>query len=148
VALLDFSLSSTSSGHAGATTVKLYITESVGIGTSTAQLSGSVEIDGSSTVCPITEAVAEEFMKLHPNVRGTVRISGTGGGFKRFVSGEADINDASRPILKIEAETAAKNGVGWIEIPIAIDGLAVVINPENDFVDCLTISELREILEA
>jgi len=140
-----FFISSTSSGHAGATTVTLYITETVGIGTSTAQLSGSVEIDGSSTVYPITEAVAEEFMKLHPNVRVTVGISGTGGGFKRFVSGEIDINDASRPILKTEAETAAKNGVGWIEIPIAIDGLAVVVNPENDFVDCLTISELREI---
>ncbi len=121
------------------------ITQTVMAGTTLAQLSGSIEIDGSSTVYPITEAAAEDFMKLHPAVKVSVGISGTGGGFKRFVIGETDINDASRPILKSEAELATNNGIGWIEVPIGIDGLAVVVNPENDFVDCLTISELREI---
>lgn len=140
-----FVSSSSANGQAGAKTVTIYTTETVGITTSPTQLTGSIEIDGSSTVYPITEAVAEEFMKQHPNVRVTVGISGTGGGFKRFVTGETDVNDASRPILTSEAETATKNGVGWIEIPIAIDGLSVVVNPENDFVDCLTISELREL---
>ncbi|MEM3041447.1 MAG: PstS family phosphate ABC transporter substrate-binding protein [Nitrososphaerota archaeon] len=126
-------------------TVTITVTETVSISSSPSQMKGSVEIDGSSTVYPITEAIAEEFMRLYPNVRVTVGISGTGGGFKRFVTGETDINDASRPLLKTEAEAATKNGIGWIEIPVAIDGLAVVVNPENNFVDCLTISELREI---
>ncbi|MCS7145570.1 MAG: PstS family phosphate ABC transporter substrate-binding protein [Nitrososphaerota archaeon] len=108
-------------------------------------LSGDIIIDGSSTVYPITEAAAEAFMKLHPNVKISVGISGTGGGFKRFVVGETDINDASRPITKSEAEAAQKNNIEWIEVPIAIDGLVVVVNRQNDWVDCLTISELRLI---
>lgn len=112
-----------------------------------APLSGEIVIDGSSTVYPITEAVAEEFMKLHPGVKITVGISGTGGGFKRFVVGEIDINDASRPITKSEAEAALKNKIEWIEIPIAIDGLAVVVNKRNDWVTCLTISDLKKIWE-
>jgi phosphate transport system substrate-binding protein len=110
-----------------------------------AELRGDIEIDGSSTVYPITEAAAEEFMKRYPGVKISVGISGTGGGFKRFVIGETDINDASRPITRSEAEAAAKNGIEWIEVPIAIDGLAVVVNIRNDWVDCLTVSELREI---
>ncbi len=109
------------------------------------ELAGEIEIDGSSTVYPITEAVAEAFMKLHPKVKISVGISGTGGGFKRFVVGETDINDASRPILKSEADAAASNGIAWIEVPVAIDGLVVVVNRANDWVDCLTISELRSI---
>ncbi len=123
------------------------VTAGAGGGTQTppADLRGDIEIDGSSTVYPITEAAAEEFMKLYPGVKISVGISGTGGGFKRFVTGETDINDASRPITRSEAETAAKNGVEWIEVPVAIDGLAVVVNIRNDWVDCLTISELREI---
>lgn len=108
-------------------------------------LAGEIVIDGSSTVYPITEAVAEAFMKLYPNVKISVGISGTGGGFKRFVVGETDINDASRPITKSEAQTASSNGIEWIEVPVAIDGLAVVVNRQNDWVDCLTISELRKI---
>lgn len=116
-----------------------------GQATTPVRLAGEIIIDGSSTVYPITEAAAEEFMKRHPNVKISVGISGTGGGFKRFVVGETDINDASRPITKSEAEAAEKNGIKWIEIPIAIDGLAVVVNKANDWVDCLTISELRKI---
>lgn len=111
------------------------------------ELSGSIEIDGSSTVYPITEAVAEEFMKKHPKVNIRVGISGTGGGFKRFVVGETDINDASRPITRSEAETAAKNNIRWFEVPVGIDALVVVVNVRNTWVDCITISELKRIWE-
>jgi len=109
------------------------------------ELSGTITIDGSSTVYPLTEAAAEDFMKKYPKVSITVGISGTGGGFKRFVVGETDINDASRPILKAEAETATKNGITWIEVPVAIDGLVVVVNRANTWVDCFTITELKEL---
>jgi phosphate transport system substrate-binding protein len=126
-------------------TVQRTVTVTAGGAATPVKLSGKIVIDGSSTVYPLTEAAAEEFMKLHRDVQITVGISGTGGGFKRFVIGETDINDASRPILKSEAETAAKNGVEWIEVPVAIDGLVVVVNPQNNWVDCITISELREI---
>ena len=108
-------------------------------------LSGAVAIDGSSTVYPITEAVAEEFRKVHPEVRVTVGVSGTGGGFKKFCVGETAINDASRPIKSKEQDTATKNGVEYIELPIAYDGLTVVTNKDNDFVDHLTVSELKKI---
>jgi phosphate transport system substrate-binding protein len=108
-------------------------------------LSGTIEIDGSSTVFPITQAVAEEFQKEHPDIRVNVGVSGTGGGFKRFQIGETDINDASRPIKSSEAEECAKNGVEYIEFTIAIDGLAVMVNPENTWVDYLTVEELNMI---
>ncbi|MBM3948810.1 MAG: PstS family phosphate ABC transporter substrate-binding protein [SAR202 cluster bacterium] len=108
-------------------------------------LSGTIEIDGSSTVFPITEAIAEEFRKTYPNVQVNVGVSGTGGGFKRFAAGETDISDASRPIKQAEADDAAKNGVGFVEFKIAIDGLSVAVNPSNDFVDCLTVAELKAI---
>ncbi len=108
-------------------------------------LKGVVKVDGSSTVFPITEAVAEEFLHEYPRVRVTVGISGTGGGFKKFLAGETDINDASRPIKKTELEKARKNGIDFIELPIAYDGLSVVVNPKNDFVDYLTVEELRKI---
>ena len=101
------------------------------------KLSGKIRIDGSSTVFPITEAVAEEFQKKHRKVRVTVGISGTGGGFKKFSTGQTDINDASRPIKSSEKEKAAKNGIGYMVLPVAYDGLSVVINPDNDFVDYL-----------
>jgi phosphate transport system substrate-binding protein len=110
-------------------------------------LSGSIEIDGSSTVYPITEAVAEEFMKVYPNVRVNVGVSGTGGGFKRFVVGEIDISDASRPIKESEIKKARENGIEWIEIEIGIDGIAVVVNKENKFANCLTVKELKSIWE-
>lgn len=109
------------------------------------KLTGKVRIDGSSTVFPITEAVAEEYQKLNRRVRVTVGISGTGGGFKKFIAGETDINDASRPIKKIEIQKAKENGIGFLELPVAYDGLSVVINPNNDFVDYLTVTELRKI---
>ncbi len=106
---------------------------------------GVVRIDGSSTVYPITEYIAERFMEEYPGVDVVVGVSGTGGGFKRFILGEIDINDASRRIKPSEAEAARANGVEWIEIPVAIDGIAVVVNPGNTWVECLTIDQLREI---
>jgi len=117
-------------------------------GTSTTQaqtLQGAIRIDGSSTVYPITEAVAEEFGQEHGRVRVTVGISGTGGGFKRFTVGETDISDASRPIKKKELDVAEENGVQFIEIPVAYDGLTIVVNTENDFVDKLTVDDLKKI---
>ncbi len=105
----------------------------------------TVSVDGSSTVFPITEAVAEEFQRAHPDVRVTVGISGTGGGFKKFMVGETDINDASRPIKESEEEMAAENNIGYIELPVAFDGISVVINPENDWVDGLTVEGLNKI---
>ena len=108
-------------------------------------ISGTIEIDGSSTVFPITQAVAEEFAKINPDIRVNVGVSGTGGGFKRFQVGETDINDASRPIKTSEAEECAKNGVEYTEFTIAIDGLAVMVNPENTWVDYLTVEELNMI---
>lgn len=108
-------------------------------------LAGSVRIDGSSTVFPITEAVAEEFAAVAPRLRVTVGVSGTGGGFKRFTVGETDISNASRPIKPQEMQAAASNGVDFIELPIAFDGLSIVVNRQNDFVDSLTLDEVRRI---
>jgi phosphate transport system substrate-binding protein len=108
-------------------------------------LKGAVRIDGSSTVYPITEAVAEEFGAEQRRVRVTVGISGTGGGFKRFAAGETDISDASRPIKKKEWDKAVENGVEFLELPIAYDGLTIVVNRENNFVDSLTVDELKKI---
>ena len=113
-----------------------------------ADLSGTVTIDGSSTVYPITEAVAEEFQLANSGVQVPTSLSGTGGGFKKFCVGETDINDASRPI-KAEDEgeglACAANGVEYVELQVAIDGLTVVINPGNAFVTCLTVEELAKI---
>lgn len=111
--------------------------------TASLKLSGTIEIDGSSTVFPITQAVAEEFQNVHPDIRVNVGISGTGGGFKRFTVGETDINDASRPIKTSEAEKAADNGVEYIEFRVAIDGLAVMVHPDNTWVDYMTVQELN-----
>lgn len=113
-----------------------------------AQLSGSVEIDGSSTVYPITEAVAEEFNAENPGVRVTVGISGTGGGFKRFVKGETDFSNASRPIKAKEADEASSNGIEFIEIPVAYDGLTIVVNPSNDWADELTVDQIKMMFVA
>jgi len=108
---------------------------------------GTVIVDGSSTVYPITEAVAEKFQKENPNIKVTVAISGTGGGFKRFCRGETDINDASRPIKDKEIEACRENGIEFIELPIAYDALTVVVNPQNNWVDYLTVQELKKIWE-
>ncbi len=113
--------------------------------TPVAELRGTIAIDGSSTVFPISEAVAEEFQRKHPNVRVTVGISGTGGGFKKFCNKEIDISDASRPIKDSELEACQKSGREFIELPVAFDGLAVVVNPQNDWVDHLTVEELNLI---
>ncbi len=109
-------------------------------------LSGHIEIDGSSTVFPITEAMAEEFGKATDgNVKIVVGVSGTGGGFKKFCNGEIQISDASRPIKQKEVELCAENGVEYIEIPVAVDGLSVMVNPANDFVECMTVEELNTV---
>ena len=109
-------------------------------------LEGEIAVDGSSTVFPITEAMAEEFGILtERGVRVTVGVSGTGGGFKRFCAGETDISDASRPIKDAEVELCAEAGIDFIEVPVAFDGLTVVINPDNDWVDFLTVEELNHI---
>lgn len=110
-------------------------------------IEGTILVDGSSTVAPITMAVAEEFQKQYPEVRVPVGISGTGGGFKKFCAGETDISDASRPIKASEAEECKKNGIEYIELPVAFDGLAVMVNPSNDFVSCMTVEELKKIWE-
>jgi len=107
------------------------------------KLVGTIEIDGSSTVYPITAAVAEEFQNLNPDVRVNVGISGTGGGFKRFTAGEIEISDASRPIKSSEAQTAQQNGIEYIEFRIALDGLSVVVNTHNTWVDFMTVQELN-----
>ncbi len=107
-----------------------------------------VKIDGSSTVYPITEAVAEEFQKSRKNaIKVTVGISGTGGGFKKFCRGETDISNASRPISKKEMEACKEAGIQYYEMPIAFDALTVVINPKNDFVKSLTPAELKTMWE-
>lgn len=108
-------------------------------------LSGSIRIDGSSTVYPLSEAVAEEFLNAHPDVSVTVGESGTGGGFSKFLRKETAINDASRPITSTEREQARENGIEYIEIPVAYDGIAVTTHPEVDFFECLTVEELRSI---
>ena len=115
--------------------------------TSVPELSGTIEIDGSSTVFPVSEAVAEEFHKLHPNVRVNVGVSGTGGGFKRFTVGEIDISDASRLMKDSEAAAAADNGIEYYPLRVAMDGLSVMVSPENDFVECLTTAQLKSIWE-
>jgi phosphate transport system substrate-binding protein len=107
-----------------------------------------VKIDGSSTVFPIAEAVAEEFqISKRGKVRVTVGIAGTGGGFKRFCRGETDISNASRPILKEEMEACRAAGVKYMELPVAFDALTVVVNPANDFVKSLTVADLKKMWE-
>ena len=107
-----------------------------------------IQIDGSSTVFPITEAVAEEFQQVKKGkVKVTVGIAGTGGGFKKFCRGETDISDASRPILKQEMETCKGAGVEYIELPVAYDALTVMVNPKNDWVKSLTVADLKKMWE-
>jgi phosphate transport system substrate-binding protein len=108
-------------------------------------LSGSIEADGSSTVAPFTEAVIEEFAAVAPGVAVTNGVSGTGGGFKRFVEGETALSNASRPIAEDEVEIAATAGVNWYEFEVCYDGLSIVVNPANDWVDSLTVEQLRDL---
>ncbi len=113
----------------------------------TAQQQPLIAIDGSSTVFPPTEAVAEEFQKANRNVRVTVGISGTGGGFKKFCRGESAIQNASRPILASEMAECRQAGIRYIELPVAFDALTVVANTQNNFAQCMTTAELRRIWE-
>jgi phosphate transport system substrate-binding protein len=107
-----------------------------------------VQIDGSSTVFPITEAVAEEFQKAKKGkIKVTVGISGTGGGFKKFCRGETDISDASRPILKAEMDTCKQAGIQYYELPVAFDALTVMVNPKNDWITSMTVADLKKIWE-
>jgi phosphate transport system substrate-binding protein len=119
-----------------------------GVTASSASFAQIVKIDGSSTVYPITEAVAEDFQKLKKNaIKVTVGISGTGGGFKKFCRGETDISNASRPILAKEMDACKETGVQYVELPIAYDALTVVINPQNDWAKTLTVADLKKIWE-
>lgn len=110
-------------------------------------LSGAISLDGSSTVYPISEAVAEEFKNVAPEVKVTVGLSGTGGGFKKFSRGETDINDASRPIKKNEDSLCHANGISSVELKVAYDGLAVVVSPENTWCKDMTVAELKTLWE-
>ena len=119
-----------------------------GIGGGTVSAAEVIKIDGSSTVYPITEAVAEQYgAQTKGKTRVTVGVSGTGGGFKKFVKGEIDIQDASRPILEKEMADAKANGVAYLELPVAFDALTVVVHPQNKFVDYLTVEELKKMWE-
>jgi len=111
----------------------------------TQNLTGTIQIDGSSTVGPISEAMAEEFNKKYPYVKIPVAISGTGGGFKRFVVGETDINDASRPVKEEEKKKATENGIEMTEFKVAYDGITVCVSKDNTFIDTLTVGELTKM---
>ena len=106
-----------------------------------------VQVDGSSTVYPITEAVAEEFQKANKGVKVTVGISGTGGGFKKFCRGETDISNASRPILSKEMDACKAAGIRYIELPVAFDALTIVVNRNNDWLKSITVEELKKTWE-
>jgi len=121
-------------------------TATLTVGTALAQQ--VVKVDGSSTVYPVTEAVAEDFQKSKKNaIKVTVGISGTGGGFKKFCRGEIDVANASRPILKKEMEDCKAAGITYIELPVAYDALTVVIHPQNDFIKQMTVAELKKMWE-
>lgn len=116
-----------------------------GAGAGTAAAPSLIRADGSSTVFPLSEAVAEAFHAAAPDLKVTVGVSGTGGGFKKFCVGETEISDASRPIKQVEVDLCAKNSVEYIEIPIAYDGLAVVVNPKNTWAKDITVAELKKM---
>jgi phosphate transport system substrate-binding protein len=137
---------STSTAAAGGTAAAT-ATEAMAEGIDYGSLSGEVQVDGSSTVFPISEAVAEEFSKVS-DVRVNVAFSGTGGGFEKFCRGETQVSDASRPIKDSEVEACKANGIeGIVEIQVAIDALTVMVNPSNDFAACLTTQQLHDIFK-
>lgn len=115
------------------------------LASSTEAVSGKIKIDGSSTVYPISQIMTEEFQKSNPDVQFTLDVSGTGGGFKKFCADQTDISGASRPINAEEMQQCQQNKVEYIELPIAFDGLAIVVNSQNDFVNCLKLAELKKI---
>ncbi|NUP06522.1 MAG: PstS family phosphate ABC transporter substrate-binding protein [Polyangiaceae bacterium] len=123
------------------------LTMSIGATSCGSKGSSLIKVDGSSTVFPITEAVAEEFKKKNGNVNVTVGISGTGGGFKKFCAGETDISDASRPIKPTEVEACQKGGIEYVELPVAYDGIAIVVHAKNDWATSITTEELKKLWE-
>ena len=143
VILASFGLLACSSSEAE--TVKESPSSGATVVSEVTKIEGSIEIDGSSTVYPVTEAVAEEFGKLYKDVTVTVGFSGTGGGFKRFAKGETSISDASRPIKDEEIEAAAEEGTEWIELAVGQDGLSVMVSPKNTFIECLTVEQLKNL---
>lgn len=106
-----------------------------------------IRIDGSSTLFPLSEAVAEDFRKSYPDIKVTVGVSGTSGGIRKFIRNEIEIADASRKMNKLEIEECEKNGIEFIELPVSKDGIVIAVHPENTFVDYLTVSELKKIWE-
>ncbi len=134
--------SASSSGSDSASSSGSDSASSSGSDSASSSLSGDIAIDGSSTVYPITEAVAEEFQIAHPDTRVTVGVSGTGGGFKKFCTGETDISDASRPIKDKEIAMCAENNIEFIELRVGLDGLAVVKHKDNDYLNDMTMEQL------
>jgi phosphate transport system substrate-binding protein len=126
-----------------------FLAATVGLSVPAIQAQGqrTIKIDGSSTVYPVTEAVAEEFQKANKGIQVTVGVSGTGGGFKKFCRGETDISNASRPISKSEMQDCATQGIKYMELPVAYDALTVVVNPQNTWVKSLTVAELKKMWE-
>jgi phosphate transport system substrate-binding protein len=116
-------------------------------GSAAGELSGRIEADGSSTVGPFTTRAAELFQQEHPDVKVTVGVSGTGGGFERFCAGETDLSDASRPIKDEEKQACQEEGIEYVEFQVANDALTVVVNKENDWAACLTVDQLKKIWE-
>ncbi|SIQ59648.1 PstS family phosphate ABC transporter substrate-binding protein [Pontibacter lucknowensis] len=126
----------------------LVMTSCVGNGQEgNSDLTGSIQIDGSSTVYPVTEAVAEEYRAEAPDVKVTVGVSGTGGGMKKFTRGEIDIVNASRAMNASEEQTASENGISFVQLSVAYDGLTVVVHPSNDWAQDITVAELKKIWE-
>jgi phosphate transport system substrate-binding protein len=117
-------------------------------GSTGSKLSGTIKVDGSSTVAPLAEAAAEGFQRENAGVRVTVGTSGTGGGFEKFCAGETDISDASRPIKPEEEAICKKNGITHGDVQVANDGLAIVVNKENDWAKCLTTDQLKKIWDS
>ncbi|WP_017661726.1 PstS family phosphate ABC transporter substrate-binding protein [Baaleninema simplex] len=143
VGVLAVTLAACSGGETDTTTT----TDDTAAADGGSGLSGDVLVDGSSTVFPISEAMAEEFMNENPDVRVTVGVSGSGGGFKKFCAGETDISNASRPIKESEMELCEEAGIEYVELPVAFDGISVVVHPDNDWVECLTPDELGAMWE-
>jgi len=127
--------------------VAALVAGALGASSTVAMADSIIKVDGSSTVFPITEAVAEEFQKSQKATKVTVGVSGTGGGFKKFCRGETDISDASRPISKKEMDACKEAGIKYVELPVAFDALTVVVNPKNDWITSMTVEELKKIWE-
>jgi phosphate transport system substrate-binding protein len=119
----------------------------VSCGNQKKESNSGISIDGSSTVYPVTEAIAEDFRRVSPDINVTIGVSGSGGGFQKFGRGEIAIANASRPIKEDERAVAEANGISFVELEVAYDGLAVVVHPENDWVSCFTVEQLKMIWE-